>query len=771
MEEETVGRRAMAGQRVGEETVEGQRVGGETVEGQRVGGETVEGQRVEGQRVGGETVEGQRVGGETVEGQRVEGQRVGGETVEGQRVGGETVEGQRVEGEKVEGKLMKKLIGKRKSVEGKPVEGQRVGRQKAKRKWMKRLIGKRKSAKEKAIERQRVGGETVEGKTMEGQRVEGQKAKGKTVRSQREEGGKAEGETTGGESVKGRTKGGERKTGDAASPETKPETEAESLEAKAKPEDRWHSAQSLNASLGSTLSRVELMVASGSDWVWARRLMASLFWLSWISLVSGALLVIVRSPECNPPPGSTGGTTGPCIRSLPAPSRTQTAMETVTSPSRGNTQLGALHCMNKISRILLHILRPNPQEEILLFILILKSSKENVVHGIKHQLHHIKMLHMRAIIIGPIHQYKPDDRNKTNLKSIDMIYGNIQNFRYLIKSANTRGLKVLIDLTPNPLGTKLNKWFNTTFDFEEQNKILADFQFWLRTGVDGIFISLSTDDIETSMLLSSLKRWKDIGNEYSTTRKPRVVVVCLEGSQRTTMLENFPGEIMFVYSINLLRVTSSAFTAVMNQAFSHGENELIGLLFGNPYKGHIVSLVSENLGKLIALIMFTLPGTPIIYYGDEIGLEDYQKSPSPLMRWNNSKHDGFTVGSPWIKPDLKLCRNNTMQQSDDPLSLLSFYKQLGFFKKELESLKYGSFRKVLNETTYFAYTRQWNAHGILAVLNFGDTIHVDFTASGLPLTSLLILSSSLGLQCQIVNMKNLAIPSLEAYMLKYYVLD
>ncbi|XP_042189185.1 4F2 cell-surface antigen heavy chain isoform X4 [Callorhinchus milii] len=639
-------------------------VEGKTMEGQRVEGETVEGKTMEGQRVEGEKVEGKlmkkligkrkSVEGKPVEGQRVgrqkakrkwmkrlmgkrksakekamEGQRVGGETVEGQRVEGETVEGQRVEGE---------------TVEGKPVEGQRVGRQKAKRKWMKRLIGKRKSAKEKAMERQRVGGETVEGKTMEGQRVEGQKAKGKTVRSQREEGGKAEGETTGGESVKGRTKGGERKTGDAASPETKPETEAESLEAKAKPEDRWHSAQSLNASLGSTLSRVELMVASGSDWVWARRLMASLFWLSWISLVSGALLVIVRSPECNPPPRLHWWYDGPMYQITPRSFQ--------DSDGDGNGDLS----------------------------------------GIKHQLHHIKMLHMRAIIIGPIHQYKPDDRNKTNLKSIDMIYGNIQNFRYLIKSANTRGLKVLIDLTPNPLGTKLNKWFNTTFDFEEQNKILADFQFWLRTGVDGIFISLSTDDIETSM-------------------------------------------------------------------------------FGNPYKGHIVSLVSENLGKLIALIMFTLPGTPIIYYGDEIGLEDYQKSPSPLMRWNNSKHDGFTVGSPWIKPDLKLCRNNTMQQSDDPLSLLSFYKQLGFFKKELESLKYGSFRKVLNETTYFAYTRQWNAHGILAVLNFGDTIHVDFTASGLPLTSLLILSSSLGLQCQIVNMKNLAIPSLEAYMLKYYVLD
>uniref|UniRef100_A0A4W3H255 4F2 cell-surface antigen heavy chain-like n=1 Tax=Callorhinchus milii TaxID=7868 RepID=A0A4W3H255_CALMI len=394
-----------------------------------------------------------------------------------------------------------------------------------------------------------------------------------------EGGGKVDEETD--REEKGRTKGGERKTGDAASPETKPETEAESLEAKAKPEDRWHSAQSLNASLGSTLSRVELMVASGSDWVWARRLMASLFWLSWISLVSGALLVIVRSPECNPPPGSTGGTTGPCIRSLPAPSRTQT-----------------------------------------------------------HQLHHIKMLHMRAIIIGPIHQYKPDDRNKTNLKSIDMIYGNIQNFRYLIKSCYI-SLNVLIDLTPNPLGTKLNKWFNTTFDFEEQNKIL----FWLRTGVDGIFISLSTDDIETSMVR--------------------------------------------MYSMEIKRVTIQVMSLLLG-----GRN-----ISPTNYRQFTLQF-SENLGKLIALIMFTLPGTPIIYYGDEIGLEDYQVITTlpTLMLWL-----------------IKTIPNTTNHLHFDN-------------KKNLIKLFLKCFHgKVLNETTYFAYTRQWNAHGILAVLNFGDTIHVDFT--------------------------------------------
>ncbi|XP_043551576.1 neutral and basic amino acid transport protein rBAT-like isoform X2 [Chiloscyllium plagiosum] len=73
-------------------------------------------------------------------------------------------------------------------------------------------------------------------------------------------------------------------------------------------------------------------------------------------------------------------------------------------------------------------------------------------------------------------------------------------------------------------------------------------------------------------------------------------------------------------------------------------------------KGHISSVMTkEDVGnkyRLFIMLLFSIPGTPIIFYGEEIGLKDYQASEYPLMRWDNSKYSGFTKGLPWITPDL-----------------------------------------------------------------------------------------------------------------------
>lgn len=43
---------------------------------------------------------------------------------------------------------------------------------------------------------------------------------------------------------------------------------------------------------------------------------------------------------------------------------------------------------------------------------------------------------------------------------------------------------------------------------------------------------------------------------------------------------------------------------------------------GDRVKGHLASIVDSVTVKLHQLLLFTLPGTPIFNYGDEIGLRD-----------------------------------------------------------------------------------------------------------------------------------------------------
>lgn len=78
---------------------------------------------------------------------------------------------------------------------------------------------------------------------------------------------------------------------------------------------------------------------------------------------------------------------------------------------------------------------------------------------------------------------------------------------------------------------------------------------------------------------------------------------------------------------------------------------------------------SESFIRCFAMLSMTLPGTPILYYGDEINMVDLSTPPSSstsrnqpmrgLMQWDNTPHGGFTNGtSPWISVGADFQTNN-----------------------------------------------------------------------------------------------------------------
>lgn len=78
---------------------------------------------------------------------------------------------------------------------------------------------------------------------------------------------------------------------------------------------------------------------------------------------------------------------------------------------------------------------------------------------------------------------------------------------------------------------------------------------------------------------------------------------------------------------------------------------------------------SESFIRCFAMLSMTLPGTPILYYGDEINMVDLSIPPSSstsrnqpmrgLMQWDNTPHGGFTNGtSPWISVGADFQTNN-----------------------------------------------------------------------------------------------------------------
>ncbi|NCU29458.1 alpha-amylase [Candidatus Saccharibacteria bacterium] len=136
--------------------------------------------------------------------------------------------------------------------------------------------------------------------------------------------------------------------------------------------------------------------------------------------------------------------------------------------------------------------------------------------------------------------------------------------------------------------------------------------------------------------------------------------------------------------------------------------------FGNHDNQRLVSKFGYEQARAIAIIQMTLPGLPLIYYGEEIGMTNANnitanradgavQSHMPLgrgvvrtpMQWENSNHAGFTKGVAWL-PHHTNSTNTVNAQINDPDSFLSLYKNLLVLRRKHSALRTGEF--VLDDT-------------------------------------------------------------------------
>lgn len=153
---------------------------------------------------------------------------------------------------------------------------------------------------------------------------------------------------------------------------------------------------------------------------------------------------------------------------------------------------------------------------------------------------------------------------------------------------------------------------------------------------------------------------------------------------------------------------------------------------------------NDQIAKVMAALYLTLRGTPILYYGEEIGMKttpptriedvkdpigrrgwpkekgrDGERTP---MQWSEAKNAGFTTGRPWLPVPATYKTHNVATESNDPNSVLSFYKTVLKLRHESPALLYGSYEPINEDDgKVLSYLRVHESEGVIVALNMSDT--------------------------------------------------
>lgn len=177
----------------------------------------------------------------------------------------------------------------------------------------------------------------------------------------------------------------------------------------------------------------------------------------------------------------------------------------------------------------------------------------------------------------------------------------------------------------------------------------------------------------------------------------------------------------------------------------------------------------DNIAKLMAALYLTLRGTAIMYYGEEIGMEnndpkskeevqdpigklgwplekgrDGERTP---MQWNDGKNAGFSKAKPWLPVPASAKTRNVASEMKGPDSILSFYRQLLALRHKEPALLEGNYI-ALNEKdpNVLAYVRRYKEEAILVALNMSaleQKVRFDLSPLGFNAPKLNVLLTTL----------------------------
>ena len=354
---------------------------------------------------------------------------------------------------------------------------------------------------------------------------------------------------------------------------------------------------------------------------------------------------------------------------------------------------------------------------------------------------HAKRIGCNAIYIGPLFESGSHGYDTTDYRLVDRRLGTNDDFKQFVKNCHANDVKVIVDGVFNHTGRDF-------FAFQDikQNRENSRYKDWYCNvnfwGNNEYNDGFSYDNWGGYNLLANLNLWNpEVKNYHLETVKFWVDEFDIDGIRLDAAdvldfgfmkeLRSFcnglkpdfwlMGEVIhgdysrwanndMLHSVTNYELHKGLYSGHNDHNYfeiAHTIKRLNGIVGDKKLytfcDNHDVARIYSKLNNKahmynVAILVYTVPGIPSIYYGSEFGIPGNKENGSD---WN-------------LRPDLNLADFNEKDE------LPALYTTLGHLKQRFPELTYGDYRELYLTTGQFAFARCLDGRAVVTALNNAD---------------------------------------------------
>ncbi len=375
---------------------------------------------------------------------------------------------------------------------------------------------------------------------------------------------------------------------------------------------------------------------------------------------------------------------------------------------------------------------------------------------------YLSTLGIDLLYLTPIFKANTNHKYDTmDYRQIDPQFGSLEDFKSLVHNCHNHNIRLIIDGVFNHT-SKEHPWFLKAQEGEQpftkyykKNKE-GYYLFW--SGIDTLpLLSHDSEDIRKELYESPesvISYWLEQGADGWRLDVAEELGHDVIRNIKSAMSERHPeklliGEVMETYGKSWLG--NDLLDGVMNYVFlGTTVNFLTDKIDGINYMDELVKMYNEypkpqlftswnlisshdtnrmlyqvdgneNLFKMAVTLQFTYPGTPMIYYGDELGIIPGKKDESNRqgMDWSGADWVTLKAPEPW-----KHIQSMDWQRANHYNSIHFFYKHMIWLRRNNPALIDGEFIPLYSDEFTLAFLRRKDNNLVAVIVNKGASRNI-----------------------------------------------